>query len=87
MWNGGELSRAQIAYESWGELNADRDNAILLFTGLSPFGARRVVSRRSAPGLVAKDDRAGPRHRHRPLFRRVREFARQLLRFDRAGVA
>jgi homoserine O-acetyltransferase/O-succinyltransferase len=36
MWRGGELHGAQIAYETWGELNAARDNAILLFTGLSP---------------------------------------------------
>ncbi len=25
----------QIAYETWGELNADRSNAVLLHTGLS----------------------------------------------------
>ena len=36
MWRGGQLQRARIAYETWGTLNAARDNAILLFTGLSP---------------------------------------------------
>lgn len=36
MWRGGQLRGARIAYECWGELNAARDNAILLFTGLSP---------------------------------------------------
>ena len=36
LWKGGTLSRAQIAYECWGTLNAARSNAILLFTGLSP---------------------------------------------------
>lgn len=36
MYRGGELRGARIAYETWGELNAARDNAILLFTGLSP---------------------------------------------------
>jgi homoserine O-acetyltransferase len=36
MWRGGELHGARIAYETWGTLNAARDNAILLFTGLSP---------------------------------------------------
>jgi homoserine O-acetyltransferase/O-succinyltransferase len=36
LWKGGELKRAQIAYECWGTLNAERSNAILLFTGLSP---------------------------------------------------
>jgi homoserine O-acetyltransferase len=36
MWRGGELHGARIAYESWGKLNAARDNAVVLFTGLSP---------------------------------------------------
>ncbi|MEJ1965729.1 MAG: homoserine O-acetyltransferase [Gammaproteobacteria bacterium] len=36
MWRGGVLHGARIAYETWGELNATRSNAILLFTGLSP---------------------------------------------------
>jgi homoserine O-acetyltransferase len=35
-WRGGTLSDGRVAYETWGELNAARDNAILLFTGLSP---------------------------------------------------
>lgn len=32
---GGELPALDIAYETWGTLNAARDNAILIFTGLS----------------------------------------------------
>ncbi|HEX4267404.1 MAG TPA: homoserine O-acetyltransferase [Steroidobacteraceae bacterium] len=36
MWRGGALHGAKIAYETWGRLNAARDNAVLLFTGLSP---------------------------------------------------
>ena len=36
MWRGGVLHGARIAYETWGKLNAARDNAVLLFTGLSP---------------------------------------------------
>jgi homoserine O-acetyltransferase len=35
-WRGGSLSEGQVAYETWGTLNAARDNALLLFTGLSP---------------------------------------------------
>ena len=35
-WRGGSLSEGRVAYETWGTLNAERDNAILLFTGLSP---------------------------------------------------
>ncbi len=41
MWRGGVLHGARIAYESWGKLNAARDNAILLFTGLSPSAHAR----------------------------------------------
>ena len=33
---GGSLDRPVIAYETWGELNKRRDNAVLIFTGLSP---------------------------------------------------
>ena len=33
---GGEISAGVIAYESWGTLNAARDNAILIVTGMSP---------------------------------------------------
>ena len=33
---GDVLPGITLAYETWGELNADRSNAILLFTGLSP---------------------------------------------------
>ncbi len=36
LFRGGSLHQARIAYESWGELNPARDNALLLFTGLSP---------------------------------------------------
>lgn len=36
IWRGGVLHGARIAYETWGRLNAARDNAVLLFTGLSP---------------------------------------------------
>jgi homoserine O-acetyltransferase len=32
---GGSLERPSIAYESWGDLNSARDNAVLIFTGLS----------------------------------------------------
>ena len=36
MWRGGLLHGGRIAYETWGTLSAARDNALLLFTGLSP---------------------------------------------------
>lgn len=36
MHRGGELETPTIAFETWGELKGSGDNAILLFTGLSP---------------------------------------------------
>jgi len=36
MKRGGELHGASIAYETWGTLNAARDNGLLILTGLSP---------------------------------------------------
>ena len=33
--HGGVLQKLEIAFETWGELNQQRDNAILLFSGLS----------------------------------------------------
>jgi homoserine O-acetyltransferase len=36
MKRGGVLHGGRIAYETWGRPNATRDNAILIFTGLSP---------------------------------------------------
>jgi len=36
MKRGGALQGARVAYETWGTLNASRDNAILIVTGLSP---------------------------------------------------
>lgn len=36
MYRGGELPDVRVAWESWGQLNAEGSNAVLLFTGLSP---------------------------------------------------
>ncbi|MHC1479870.1 homoserine O-acetyltransferase MetX [Frateuria aurantia] len=36
MKRGGQLREACVAYETWGELNPQRDNAVLILTGLSP---------------------------------------------------
>ncbi len=42
-WRGELLTPVTLAYETWGELNDERSNAILLFTGLSP-GAHAASS-------------------------------------------
>ena len=36
MFKGSILNNVEIAYETWGELSVNNDNAVLLFTGLSP---------------------------------------------------
>ena len=36
MKRGGAIVGARLAYETWGALNAARDNAVLILTGLSP---------------------------------------------------
>ena len=42
-YRGGELQDVTIAYETWGTLTVERDNAVLLLTGLSP-GAHAASS-------------------------------------------
>ncbi|MCH7508182.1 MAG: hypothetical protein IID60_12895, partial [Proteobacteria bacterium] len=34
--SGGQIPRLDMAFETWGELNAERSNAVLILTGLSP---------------------------------------------------
>jgi homoserine O-acetyltransferase len=54
MWKGGELKRAQVAYECWGTLNKQRSNAILLFTGLSPSAHAASSRENPEPGWWEK---------------------------------
>jgi len=54
LYRGGELLGARIAYESWGTLNPARDNAILLFTGLSPSAHAAASERDPSPGWWQK---------------------------------
>jgi homoserine O-acetyltransferase len=50
MKRGGELHGARVAYETWGTLDAGRDNAILLLTGLSPDAHAAANAGNPAPG-------------------------------------
>jgi len=47
MKKGGVLPSFTLAYETWGKLNADRSNAVLILTGLSP--SAHVASSRADP--------------------------------------
>ncbi len=50
MWRGGRLPEVTLAYESWGELNAAANNAILIFTGLSPSAHAASSAKDPSPG-------------------------------------
>jgi homoserine O-acetyltransferase len=51
---GGELPQYEIAFETWGELNADRSNAILLHTGLSASSHAAATAANPTPGWWQK---------------------------------
>lgn len=50
MWRGDRLPEVTLAYESWGELNAAANNAILIFTGLSPSAHAASSTEDPSPG-------------------------------------
>jgi len=50
MHRGGSLLRVDLAYETWGALNSGRDNAVLLFTGLSPSAHAASSGEDASPG-------------------------------------
>ncbi|WP_447735370.1 homoserine O-acetyltransferase MetX [Rhodanobacter soli] len=50
MKRGGELRGAHVAYETWGTLNAARDNAVLVLTGLSPSAHMASCAEDPTPG-------------------------------------
>lgn len=50
MFRGGHLDRPVIAYEAWGQLNAARDNAVLIFTGMSPSSHATSSPEDPSPG-------------------------------------
>ncbi len=58
MRRGGVLHNVQLAYETWGQLNAARDNAILIFTGLSPSAHAASSLQDCSPGWW--EDMVGP---------------------------
>ncbi len=58
MKRGGTLHGAHVAYETWGTLNAARDNAVLVLTGLSPSAHMMSCEEDPTPGWW--EDMAGP---------------------------
>src|SRR5215831_13717771 len=58
MRRGGFLDNVQIAYETWGKLNSARNNAIIIFTGLSPSAHAASSPDDPSPGWW--EDMVGP---------------------------
>ncbi|MBB3228413.1 homoserine O-acetyltransferase [Luteibacter sp. Sphag1AF] len=58
MKRGGSLAGARVAYETWGELNTARSNAILILTGLSP--SAHAASNADDPSRGWWEDMIGP---------------------------
>ncbi len=50
MWRGGRLAEVTLSYETWGELSATCDNAIIIFTGLSPSAHAASSPQDPSPG-------------------------------------
>jgi homoserine O-acetyltransferase/O-succinyltransferase len=50
MHRGGVLPRLDVAYETWGELNGDASNGVLVFTGLSPSAHAASSPEDTSPG-------------------------------------
>ncbi|MEX0916116.1 MAG: hypothetical protein WDZ60_09495, partial [Wenzhouxiangellaceae bacterium] len=50
LYRGSHLPGVQLAWESWGTLNDDKSNAVLLFTGLSPGAHAASSVRDPEPG-------------------------------------
>jgi homoserine O-acetyltransferase len=58
MKRGGELHGARVAYETWGSLNSELSNAVLILTGLSP--SAHAAANAEDPTKGWWDDMIGP---------------------------
>jgi len=58
MHRAGYLDSPTLAYETWGELNAAKDNAILIFSGLSP--SAHAAASAEDPSVGWWEDMIGP---------------------------
>ena len=50
MYRGGRLSEVTLAFETWGKLSDSADNAIIIFTGLSPSAHAASSAEDRSPG-------------------------------------
>ncbi len=77
--SGETLGPVTLAYETYGKLNREKSNAILVLHALSGDAhAAGLHQGEKDPRLVGRDDRAGEALRHGPLFRDLLERDRRL---------
>ena len=84
---GVSLAPFQVGYQTYGALNADKSNAVLIchaLTGDQHVGERQSGHRQAR--LVVADGRPGKADRHRPLLCHLRQRARRLHGDDRSGL-
>ncbi len=86
---GGRLPEVTVAYETWGELDADRGNAVLVLHALTGDSHAAGPAGPGHPTAGWWDGMIGPgaAHRHRPLLRGLPQRARRLPGHHRSGVA
>jgi len=53
-YNNGILPKVDLAYETWGELNEDKSNAVLMFTGLSASSHAKSHQKNTSAGWWEK---------------------------------
>ena len=85
---GKSLPSYELVYETYGELNPRRNNAVLICHALnaSHHVAGTWQGEPDSAGVVGQHGRAGQTARHAAVLRRRRQQPRQLLRIDRADV-
>ena len=81
-----DLAPFQIAYQTYGELNADRSNAILICHALTLDQHVANVHPDRQGRLVGNHGRSRPSARYRQIFHHLCECDRRLHGIDRSGL-
>ena len=80
---GGSLPEVTVAFETYGRLNAKRDNAVLVCHALSGDSPRRAARGRGRPRLVGLGRRIGKSNEYGPILCDLPECPGRMSRYDR----